>query len=71
MNFLLAVVKKSHDQTQMMVTLSGLRDLCICYGPDMLEPHKDYIIQRRDVEANSNIKQCYVALVDAMEGRRY
>ncbi|XP_076104784.1 uncharacterized protein LOC143073258 isoform X2 [Mytilus galloprovincialis] len=68
-NYLMSVLKVATDVTQVSVTLIGLRDLCVVYGPDMFGPHMDYLTQRKQNEQSTTIQQQIVALIDQIEGR--
>ncbi|CAG2251519.1 unnamed protein product [Mytilus edulis] len=68
-NYLMSVLKVATDVTQVSVTLIGLRDLCVVYGPDMFGPHMDYLTQKKQNEQSTTIQQQIVALIDQIEGR--
>ncbi|XP_052101981.1 uncharacterized protein LOC127735735 [Mytilus californianus] len=68
-NYLMSVLKVATDVTQVSVTLIGLRDLCVIYGPEMFGPHMDYLTQKKQNEQSTTIQQQIVALIDQIEGR--
>jgi hypothetical protein len=68
--YLFDVMKKATDETQITITIIGLKDMCAKYGPDMFGPVKDYIEQRKSTEHNTNISGQFTALIDQIEGRR-
>lgn len=69
-NYLMKVLNIASDETQTTVTIIALKDICVRYGRDMFVAHKDYILQRRNQEHNTNIQGQLTALIDHLEGRR-
>ena len=63
-------MKKATDETQITVTIIGLKDMCAKYGPDMFASLKDYIEERKSKEHNTNISSQFTGLIDQIEGRR-